>query len=479
MSVVVLQYYQYQIETKFKLSIKRTEIARSCDYVFNPSNYLSQRNYGDYLLGFRQSEQVATDIAFLTSGFLSLIITTTISSFWLTAGFFFPALVSLLLGSLLLNFGICFFSLPYLARRINYQNLVERRKYQKQSAGSTIIPFTNFLKVRGYLFNLFTRSETRSMRDRYRAFIFESKLDFIYFIFNTTVYITGFWLILEKYNSSQLSAAESFGAFFVMNFCLSNIKNFSDYPVRIISINQTLKMNHKIFQKLEAMTGAQIEKKPAIEQEPIHIHHLEYRWNNGHTYRASNLYLNPGEWIAIKGENGAGKSTILKALSGLLPVTKISWSDSGATYNTFQKELVTYVSVHDALFKGTPEENVHFFSTDPEDKLKAGFLLGLTGFYENLGHDVDFQFSLGPNGEGISRGQKQRILIARALFKRPRVMILDEATSGLDASAEILIFEAIRQFFPDLTILYVNHREENKNLGFKQAEVRDGVLHVV
>ena len=477
LGMVLFQFYEHKLEGNFRIRVKRSEIGRSCEAVFTPGAYQSSAGLGDYLLSFRLSEKLAIDISFLISGSLSLFVSLAFASFWIALSFSFPGLLGLVLVSLLLNFIVSLFALPRLASRINYQNRVNRSTIQRLSAGCLALPYTNFIKIKPYLRDLFLNTEVRSLRDDMRGLKFATKLELIYFTINTLVFLMGFWLILSRYSVGEVTAGEAFGAFYVLNFCLNNIRTFADYPLKLVSINQTLKLNNKFFSRLSSEKN-NIQRSSSLRTGEFHVRKLECNWGQGRTFKMHDLKLNPGDWLAIRGENGSGKSTLLRAFAGLLPSNYLDWTLNGETQNESAASYVTYVSTHDQLFKGSPEDNVCFFSGSDEDHIKARHLLSVIGFYQSIDQTEGFNFTLGPLGEGLSRGQKQRLMIARALFTKPSILILDEATSGIDGAAENSIFQGLRSDFPELIILYVNHREEATGAGFSVASLEAGELRV-
>jgi ATP-binding cassette subfamily B protein len=201
------------------------------------------------------------------------------------------------------------------------------------------------------------------------------------------------------------------------------------------------------------------------------------------------LLIESGEHVAIVGENGAGKSTFAKLAARLYDPDSgsVTIGDSDARDIPLKqfRSLVSYVPATPVLFDDTLTENLRLGS------LCAGIrqieevteLVDLCSFVEALPRG--WSEPLGPSGGLLSGGQRQRLALARALLRRPRILILDEATSGLDPAAELLILRRIPAFLPGTTILFVSHRLANvtrmdRILVFQQGRIaEDGSHHVL
>ena len=127
------------------------------------------------------------------------------------------------------------------------------------------------------------------------------------------------------------------------------------------------------------------------------------------------------------------------------------------------KKIISYVPQNIFLIDDTIIKNI-IFNTSYDEKNTLDFkkLLEIVCLDKEF---IDINKNVGELGGKISGGQKQRLAIARAIFKKPQILILDEATSGIDKMTEKKIIDNIVNFIPDITILMVTHRE-NENLFF-------------
>lgn len=174
------------------------------------------------------------------------------------------------------------------------------------------------------------------------------------------------------------------------------------------------------------------------------------------------LYIHQGEKVAFVGASGAGKSTIVQLLMRLYPL------DSGAIYlqniniNTLDlthlRQHIGIVPQEVILFGGTIRENILYGKPDATETevanaaKKANAWEFISSFPEGL------ETLVGERGVKLSGGQRQRIAIARAILKDPSVLILDEATSSLDAESERLVQEALDRLMENRTTIIIAHR---------------------
>lgn len=187
---------------------------------------------------------------------------------------------------------------------------------------------------------------------------------------------------------------------------------------------------------------------------------FRYGDNEPHVLTHVDLDVVPGECVAIIGPSGAGKTTLLKILAGLLRPT------SGAVYLDdvpvqalgleYYRSQVGCVLQNDRLFAGSIADNIAAFSPnlDPEQIQDAAKLAGIHD--EILRMPMGYETLVGDMGSSLSGGQIQRVVLARALYRRPRILFLDEATSHLDEQNERTINAAIRSL--TISRIIVAHR---------------------
>ncbi len=179
--------------------------------------------------------------------------------------------------------------------------------------------------------------------------------------------------------------------------------------------------------------------------------------------RGVSFKLNTGDMVAIIGPSGAGKSSLVRALLGIWPLAAGKVRLDGADIHTWDKEhlgsYIGYLPQDIELFDGTVAENIaRFDSVDSKEVIEAAKMAGVNEMILKLpqGYDTILQGS-----SGLSGGQKQRLALARALYKKPKLVILDEPNSNLDEQGEKALanaLEALKQ--AGSTVVLISHRKQ-------------------
>jgi ATP-binding cassette subfamily B protein RaxB len=188
------------------------------------------------------------------------------------------------------------------------------------------------------------------------------------------------------------------------------------------------------------------------------------------------LTIEPGESVAIVGPSGCGKTTLLKLMlgvhapqSGEILVGNMSLRQLGLST---WREMVGTVMQDDQLFAGSITDNIAFFDAQPNiDWVRqCATMAAVHDEVEAL--PMGYETLIGDMGASLSGGQRQRILLARALYKRPKILFLDEATSALDIDRERQVNLAIKQL--QLTRVIVAHRPETIASANRVIVLHDG-----
>lgn len=174
------------------------------------------------------------------------------------------------------------------------------------------------------------------------------------------------------------------------------------------------------------------------------------------------LSVRPGECVAIVGASGCGKSTLGKLITGLYTPTSGEISIDGRPLrhwsNRSLRSQISYVSQEDQLLAGSIAENIALFA-ERIDMDRVRECCRLACIHDEISAmPMGYESLVGDMGSSLSGGQKQRVLIARALYRKPKVLVLDEATAHLDVRNE----KAISQALAELTItrIIIAHRPE-------------------
>ena len=185
------------------------------------------------------------------------------------------------------------------------------------------------------------------------------------------------------------------------------------------------------------------------------------------------LKVEEGEFVAIAGPSGCGKTTLVKLLLGLLEPTRGEVLVGGLALERAGlanlRRIVGTVMQEDMLFTGSIADNICFFDPTPDMALvvEVARLAAIHDEIEQM--PMGYGTLVGDIGSGLSGGQKQRVMLARALYRRPRILVLDEATSHLDVDNESSVNTAVRGL--KLTRIVVAHRPET-------IRAADRVIHM-
>lgn len=204
---------------------------------------------------------------------------------------------------------------------------------------------------------------------------------------------------------------------------------------------------------------------PDCSKENIVLQNVTFQYQGSHSLKVLediNLTIPNGKVTAIVGASGSGKTTLLKLLLGFYPPiignVMIGQTNLNEINLQFWRSLCGVVMQDGYIFSESIARNIALDNgeIDYERMLLAARLANITDMVEQL--PLKYDTVIGSNGQGISQGQRQRILIARAIYKNPAFLFFDEATNSLDASNEKLIVNNLQNFYFGKTTVIVAHR---------------------
>ncbi|MCF6198738.1 MAG: type I secretion system permease/ATPase [Hyphomicrobiaceae bacterium] len=194
--------------------------------------------------------------------------------------------------------------------------------------------------------------------------------------------------------------------------------------------------------------------------------------------RNVNFSIKPGKILAIIGQSGGGKSTLARSLVGVWPPLAGEVRIDDATHDQWNPELlgryIGYLSQDVELFGGQINENIARFqpSFDENDVIRAAGLAGVDRLIKHLGgYDAD----IGHLGAGLSAGQRQRIALARAMYRDPPIIVLDEPNSNLDENGDRALFMALQAMRKNgQTVIIISHKKNILKISDYVLELQNG-----
>jgi ATP-binding cassette subfamily B protein RaxB len=227
----------------------------------------------------------------------------------------------------------------------------------------------------------------------------------------------------------------------------------------------------------EVDAGSEFEV-PLPAEASLQVENLSFRYADGEPLVIDdcNFEVKPGESLAIVGPSGCGKTTLLKLMLGLLEPTtgtiKVGGVDVRKLGLRNYRSMVGAVMQEDRLFAGSVAENIAF-GEETIDFERVEAAARLASIHDEItAMTMGYHSLIGDMGTTLSGGQKQRVILARALYRQPRLLFLDEATSHLDVRRERLVNAAVRDL--KLTKVIIAHRKETIASADRVLRLQDG-----
>lgn len=304
----------------------------------------------------------------------------------------------------------------------------------------------------------------------------------LYLVGKALIYAALFFAVLKKgmsignftmYLALALAFSESLQQF---------LHRFGDYGRASLEVD-----DFRSFMELDLEEGADTIPIPEAKEYTIEFHDVSYRYLKAEKDAVShlNLTLHPGEKLAVVGLNGAGKTTMIKLLLRLYDPTEGCVTLNGTDVRKFKREdyyrLFSPVFQDVETFAFPMAENISMKVPEDTDRKRAEDVAFEAGLQEKVlslrkGIDTELLKIVDEEGVDLSGGEKQKLALARALYKAAPVVVLDEPTSALDALAEQQLYERFDHMIGKKSAVYISHRLASTRFCDRVAMFRDGAM---
>lgn len=263
----------------------------------------------------------------------------------------------------------------------------------------------------------------------------------------------------------------------ILGYFLNPLQNFIDLADDYVYVKGVFKRANGLYEvkldDLESKNGLRVEGD-------IIFNNLNFSFNGkDQILKNIKIEFKAKEKILLLGNSGSGKSTLLKIMYKYYDVSRGMVLVNGIDINDFSisdiRDNIIYVSQNETLYTGSIKDNILLNrDIDYKDFLDMCCYLEVDNIIKDnlLGYD----FLLEENGANISGGERQRIILARALFKKGNVILIDEGLSQMDIDLERRVLKRIFSIFKDKMIIVVSHRFNNMDLYDKVFKLKDGMV---
>jgi len=250
---------------------------------------------------------------------------------------------------------------------------------------------------------------------------------------------------------------------YLINRLFGNISNIQSGLILILEEAKSAESVVSVYKEAVMNTSQNVGVRQFALKKELSVNNISFDYGKSvHVLSSINFRVDKGESVGIIGPSGAGKTTLVDLLLGLLAPTSGNIAIDGINMQEISadnwRKKVIYVAQEVFLRNDTIAENIRFYdsSISDEDIITACKQANIYDFIQTLPKGL--KTIVGERGTRLSGGERQRIAIARALARKPEILILDEATSALDAESEREIKETLAGLHNKITIIIIAHR---------------------
>lgn len=426
-----------------------------------PLNYFEKRHMGDIVSRFGSLQKVKE---LLTTGVIEAILDGLMALITLAMIFFYSPLLSVVVLLAVFLYALMRIIMYSSFRNISEQEIIARAEehtnFMETVRGiQTIKLFGSEVKREGQWQNHYANTINQNIHLGHFDISYTSINRCLFGFENIIViYLAASLVIQGGFSTGMLFAFMAYKTQF-MNKTASLIEKLIEYKMLGLHFERLADI---AFSEKEILRSHNEVKHQIVGK--ININQVSFTYSDATPLVIDNLNLeiNAGESVAITGPSGCGKSTLLKLMLGLNPCSSGEILIDGIPLeqlgNRQYRQQIAAVMQNDELLSGTVADNIAFFET-PIDMKQVVSCAKLAAIYEDIKQmPMGFDSLIGDMGSSLSGGQKQRLILARALYKKPKILFMDEATSHLDTHLESDINDAIKHL--NMTRVIIAHRKE-------------------
>lgn len=232
------------------------------------------------------------------------------------------------------------------------------------------------------------------------------------------------------------------------------------FKIEMAKLNDVLRKNISLDNPQKSVDYCIQSNSPKVET-ILGLSNVSFSYGERHILEGVCLNFEPGKTYAIVGENGSGKSTLINLITGLLvPSRGNVFFDGINIHNNLEqfRSHIGYVPQDTMLLNESIESNITFCRNAVSEHALEEVLHICEVDVIMKTNSMSIDTVIGEKGNKLSGGQKQKIALSRALYRKPKLLIIDEGTSNIDSDTEERILKRVKSVYPDMTIIIVSHR---------------------
>ena len=442
-----------------------------------PYLYFKNRTTGEVVSRFKDLNTIRS---FISNAFCVLVTDCISMLTFFIIMFFYNKKLTIIIMSLLLIFSIL--TLLTMKKKKRY---LKNINYQQDKINTYLINgISNVDTIKGShlekkLIDEFSLSYHNFLDKIYQYNRFQTIYQFIKSNINDliTIFIYSigsFYVIRKRISLSNLILYQTFFSYYHTSFfnILSLLEEYSSYKIALNRVEELFLITIDNFTNNYYYLPYQLNGDIIYQK-------LNYKIGSKQIFNDLNLTIKVGEKVLISGESGSGKSTLFKMLLRYIEIPYGYLSINNIDINHYHLENIrsniTYVTSNEYLLNDTIRNNIVMKENDREDTFhKVTQICLVEDIIKN--HMLEYDTLIEENGFNLSNGERQRIVLARSLFRKSNIYIFDEAFSGIDINKEKKILENMFDYLKDKTIIVISHRFNNKKMFNRVLKLEGGKI---